>query len=229
MLLASRVWHAVLLAAVVAAVVLELVVLFGGGADPNSGRTSAGLSVMGKLVRLISFFTIDSNILVGATSVLLIMNPVRDGRLWRILRMDALLSIAITGLVFAVILAPKVHLHGVALAATILLHYIVPPAAVVGWVLFGPWGQMDRRTVLWAFVWPALWIGYTLAHGAVTDWYPYPFLEVFRLGYAVVARNTVLVLVVAVAVALLLMWVDGLLVSRQARSSARPDREDARQ
>ncbi|MGW8529959.1 Pr6Pr family membrane protein, partial [Nocardiopsis sp. NPDC055824] len=34
-----------------------------------------------------------------------------------------------------------------------------------------------------------------LAHGAVTDWYPYPFLDVTRNGYATAVTNTLLVVV----------------------------------
>lgn len=37
------------------------------------------------------------------------MNPARDGRIWRIIRLDALLGITITGIVFDTILASQVH------------------------------------------------------------------------------------------------------------------------
>src|ERR1051325_4739364 len=49
----------------------------------------------------------------------------RSSRLWR-------------GLLFAIVLAPKVHLHGAALACTIGLHCIAPAATLIGWLLFGP-------------------------------------------------------------------------------------------
>lgn len=217
----SRWWHAGLLAVVVAALVMELVQLFSGGPDANSGERSAGLSVGARLVRFFSYFTIDSNILVAVTCVLLVLAPGRDGRWWRVLRLDALLSITITGLVFAIVLAPDLDLHGMALVSTIGLHYIAPPAAVVGWLLFGPRGQVDRRTIAWAFVWPAVWIGYTLAHGAASGWYPYPFLEAFRIGYGAVVRNVFMVLVIAAALALAFARIDRWLAARgTAREAA---------
>ncbi|MER7764124.1 Pr6Pr family membrane protein [Streptomyces sp. NPDC097619] len=215
---ASRLWHGVLLTVVLTAVGMDLVLLFSGGPDPNSAEAATDDSTLSRLVRMFSFFTIDSNVLVAVVCVLLIRDPRRDGRLWRVLRFAALLSIVVTGLVFAIVLAPKVHLQGMALAATIGLHYIAPPAALIGWLLFGPRGQTDLRTLLWVFVWPAAWIGYTLIHGAFVDWYPYPFLEVFRLGYPRVLVNVLVILLVAVVITLVLALLDRLLVARRRRT-----------
>jgi Na+-transporting NADH:ubiquinone oxidoreductase subunit NqrB len=52
--------------------------------------------------------------------------PGFDGRVWWVVRLDALLGILITGLVFAIVLAPQAHLTGAALIATIGVHYISP-------------------------------------------------------------------------------------------------------
>ncbi|MEV6110353.1 Pr6Pr family membrane protein [Streptomyces sp. NPDC051940] len=213
---ASRRWHAVLCAVVAAALVLQLVLILTGGADATTGRTVERLSTGTRLVRLVSYFTIESNILVLVAAATLVRRPDRDGRLWRVLRLDALLGIAITGLVYAVVLAPKVHLTGAALWATIGLHYVAPPATLAGWLLFGPRPRIDAATVRRAFVWPVLWIAYTLLHGAVSGWYPYPFLDVAERGYARALLNTALVLLLAAGLALLLAWGDRRLAARDA-------------
>lgn len=62
-------------------------------------------------------------------------SPGHDGRVWRVVRLDSLLGIVITGLVFAIVLAPKVHLTGAALAATIGFHYVSPWATLAAWLL----------------------------------------------------------------------------------------------
>jgi TRAP-type C4-dicarboxylate transport system permease small subunit len=62
--------------------------------------------------------------------------------------------------------------------------------------------------VAWALVWPLAWIGYTLAHGAATGWYPYDFLDVSALGYAVALRNLAFVVLLAAAFLLLFRFVD---------------------
>src|SRR5918994_1579371 len=96
---------------------------------------------------------------------------------------NALLGIVVTGLVYDTVLAPLVHPTGLALWITIAFHYFAPWWTVIGWLLFGPRPRFDDRTVVRAFAWPALWIAYTFARGAVSDWYPYPFLDVTEIGY----------------------------------------------
>ncbi|WP_372348531.1 Pr6Pr family membrane protein [Streptomyces sp. KL116D] len=213
----SQMWNAALLAVVGASLVTQLVLTLTGGRDANSGATNAGVPTLTRLVRLASYFTIESNVLVAVCCVTLLLGPGRDGRVWRVLRLDTLLGIAITGLVFAVLLAPKVHLHGLALAVTIGLHGIAPVATLVGWLLFGPWPRIDLPTVGRAFLWPAAWLGYTLAHGAATDWYPYPFLDVTELGYPRALINIAGVLAVALLLSFLLMRADAALARRHRR------------
>ena len=74
-----------------------LALVFSGGQDVNSFQDTAGESLPTRLVRLFSFFTIQSNLFVLFTSLALALNIFRDGKLWRVLRLDALLGIIITG------------------------------------------------------------------------------------------------------------------------------------
>jgi hypothetical protein len=62
--------------------------------------------------------------------------------------------------------------------------------------------------VRWALAWPIAWFAYTLVHGAVGGWYPYPFVDVGVLGYAVVARNCAVVTVLLLGVAGAYLWGD---------------------
>ena len=71
------------------------------------------------MIQTLSFFTIQRNVLVLIVAVTLVVNPDRDGRIWRVLRLDALLGITITGLVFDLILIHYVHPSGWQLVATI--------------------------------------------------------------------------------------------------------------
>jgi len=205
---ACRGWNAVLAAVIAASLVTQIVLLARGGADANTvgSEGQAGLAV--RFVRLVSYFTIESNLLVLALAVSLTLNPARDGRVWRVLHADALLGIIVTGLVFATVLAGLVHPHGVAAWVNAGFHYFAPAWAMVGWLLFGPRPRLDRATLGWLFGWPLLWIGYTFAHGAATGWYPYPFLDAHRHGYLIAVRNTAVVLVLALVIAAILRWLD---------------------
>jgi len=219
----GRWWFGGIALVVAAALVIQLILVFTGGQDANTGRSTAHLSLGTSLVRLFSFFTIQSNIFVLATSIALFLDIRRDGRLWRVLRFDALLGIIITGLVFETILAPLAfgYMRGWAVVATIGFHYISPWATLIGWLLFGPRPRTTWTTTLWAFVWPLLWLVYTFVHGAITGWYPYPFLDVATIGFADSVRNSAVVLVIGVVIAVVITLLDHHLPSL-VRDRSRP-------
>jgi hypothetical protein len=197
----ARWWQAVIAVVIAASLVIQLALLVEGGADANSGQSGAAVSLGVRLWRLFSYFTIQSNLIVLAAAIVLVLNPLRDGPIWQVVRLDALLGITITGLVYAIILAPQVHLTGAALVATIGFHYVSPWATVLAWLVFGPRPRMTWWTVLGTFVWPVLWLIYIFTQGAFTRWYPYPFLDVTRLGFPDALRNALLVLVLGVVLA----------------------------
>ena len=60
-----------------------------------------------------------------------------------------------------------------------------------------------RWALLLAAIWPIAYMIYTFAHGTMTGFYPYPFVNVDRLGLGTVLLN-------AVGVTLLLVAVGGL-------------------
>ena len=204
----SRGWHAVLAIVVTASFVGQLYLLAHGETD-LSASGDQGVSVAVRLGRLVSYFTIESNLLVLVAAISLVLNPDRDGRLWRVLRLDALLGIVITGLVFGLILADLVHPTGLGAWVNAGFHYFSPWWTLAGWLLFGPRPRIGWSTVAWAFAWPIAWVGYTFIHGAVTGWYPYPFLDAHTHGYAIAVRNTGVVLVLGIVIALVFKALDG--------------------
>jgi len=158
-----------------------------------------------RLIRMLSYFTIQSNVLVCATSWGLVQRPQRAGLLWRVLRVDAIAGIAVTGLVYSIALSGLQHLHGWARFCDNMFHYVVPILTVGGWLILGPRGRVDRTAVLAGLIWPVLWFGYTLVHGAVSGWYPYHFIDVGDLGYLHALVNA-LVVTVLLGIVLSLIW-----------------------
>lgn len=129
-------------------------------------------------------------------------NPNRDGRGWRILRLDGLFGITVTGIVCSSVLATIREPHGWReTAVNDVVHYISPIGMVIGWLVFGPRPRINRSVVLGALGWPILWLIYTLIRGAIWKWYPYPFLDVVTHGYTKVILNGLAVTVVLLAVA----------------------------
>jgi hypothetical protein len=196
---AARAWHLFVALAVVVALVIQIWVAVDAPAHPSAHAvgTLAGANLGGRLLRIVSFFTIQSNILSGVVSAQLVRNPQRDGAGWRALRLAGLFGITVTGIVYSTVLAKVHEPHGWReTTSNALLHYVVPIAMVLGWSLFGPRPRIGGRTIAWALVWPVLYLGYTLAHGAISGWYPYPFLDVTSHGYGRVLLNSLVVTVV---------------------------------
>jgi hypothetical protein len=52
-----------------------------------------------------------------------------------------------------------------------------------------------------AIVWPVGWAVYIVIYGAITRWYPYPFVDVITHGYGRVLLNALAVVVVLSAAA----------------------------
>ena len=176
----ARSWH--LLTAVVtwAALLLQLVLVVRGGTvldevnPPELGT---------RLVRFISYFTILTNLLVAITTTTLALRQDRFPTWWRVLRLNAIVGIAVTGLVHWFLLRPLLDLDGADYLADKLLHVVVPLLAIVGWVAFGPRGKAESGLLWLSLIYPLGWLAYTLVRGAVADWYPYPFLDVGEQGY----------------------------------------------
>jgi len=168
-----------------------------------AARNDNGLfvSVPARVVNVLSYFTIQSNILVALTTGLLAVRLDRSATWFRVLRLSAVIAITITGVVFHLALKGLVELTGKAVTADWILHTASPILGVVGWLVFGPRGWVTKRIVQLSVLFPVLWLAYTLIRGAiVTDrngrhFYPYPFLDVVDHGYARVIVNIVLVAV----------------------------------
>jgi hypothetical protein len=200
-------WHWATFVAVATGLIWQLVLSLQGVnvlVDATGTRPGVGT----RLIRFLSYFTVEANILVAVIALSLALRPDRDGRLFRVLRLEALFGIAVTGLVYSTLLRGIVELHGAAAVTNALLHYVSPLAAVIGWLLFGPRPRIDEDTLVISLLWPALYVAYTLAHGAVSKWYPYPFIDVHKLGYVTGLRNGVGLCVLLVGVGALFMWLD---------------------
>ena len=200
----ARAWHAVIAVLVAAALSAQLVIAVRVSGTPHDTSVGVlrGSSLLGRIIRVLSFFTIQSNLLSGIVSAQLAWRPDRDGRAWRGLRLAALLGITVTGIVYSTVLAGIHQPNGSAETfVNDLVHYVIPTLMVLGWLIFGPRPRIDPATLGRSLLFPALWMAYTLVRGGIWKWYPYPFLDVVSHGYGRVIFNSLLVLVVLTVVA----------------------------
>lgn len=205
---AARVFHG-LTALVAAFALVAQVVLTVTGSATLVEVDPPGLAE--RLFHLVSYFTILSNVLVLGTTAAAALDPRVDGLLWRVLRLDAVVAITITGVVHWFLLRPLLDLAGWSYAVDKLLHVVVPLLTVVGWVLFGPRRRVSRQVVLLALIYPFAWLFYTLVVGAVSGWYPYPFLDVGESGAVAVTAAALGIAVLLFALSALVWWLDRVL------------------
>ncbi|MTD57891.1 Pr6Pr family membrane protein [Amycolatopsis pithecellobii] len=209
----ARVWFALTALVVLVGLVVQLVV---AARTPGIFGTPAA-----RMANVFCYFTILSNLIVGGTSLLLALRPERPSTVFRTLRLDGVLAIAVTGVVYHVALTGLVELSPAGEVANQLLHTASPILGVLGWLLFGPHGTLSPRIVWWSLAYPLLWLAFTLTRGGPTGFYPYPFLQADSLGYPRVALNCVLVAVKFLALAAATLLLDRQLGRRQARLAPR--------
>lgn len=148
-------------------------------------RVLAGDAATGeRMVRLLSYFTIWTNLLVAGVSAALAVRPRRDGGVFRALRLDTVLFVVVTFVTAHWVLAPYVRPDLAGRVADVLTHTVVPVATVAVWAWVGPRPRVRWRTCADALLLPAVWLVWTFAHGSASGWYPYPFLDAGRLGTA---------------------------------------------
>lgn len=204
----ARAWHATLAVVVLTALIFQAVLVARNGPDVNAMGPSQPAALAARLARMCCFFTIQSNILVLAGALTLALRPAADGRLWRVVRLDGLVGILVTALVFDLVLSREVHPVGADRYADAGLHYLVPVMAVLGWLLFGPRPRIGWDSVGWALVWPLAWLAFTFANAAVTGWCPYPFLDPGAIGYPLALATAAVLVALGLGVLALLHWLD---------------------
>ena len=152
-----------------------------------------------------SFFTIQSNILVVVTLLLsAVALAAGDRDRFAALRAAVTVYILVVGIGFSLLLS---NLQGVELTAVpwdnTVLHYIVPVAMLVDYLLDRPRRRLPFRASLLWLLYPLAYAAYSLIRGAIVGWYPYPFLDPETNGAGAVAVTVLGLIVLGVA----LIWV----------------------
>ena len=184
--------------------------------DPGLyGDTGGGFAgAVSRTVDTLSYFTIWSNIVVAISVTLLLTRPLPDTWMRRVLRLDGLLMITVTMIVYQVVLAPSVDVVGWSRLTDPTLHLVTPILTLVVWLVWGPRGWLTARLIPSALIIPVVWVVWILLRGAVVDASPYDFVNVFRLGYAVVFRNVFFVLLLGLVISAVLFGIETLLRRR---------------
>src|ERR1700722_10612692 len=172
---------------------------------------------LGAVIIYFSFFTILTNILTALVFTAVALQPKAGWRQWLSrpsVQAATAVYIAIVGMVYQLLLRQLWNPQGAQWVADVLLHSIIPVGYVLYWWLFAPRDGLSWKNALGWLVYPGAYLVYTLARGAVSGLYPYPFVDVTALGYGGV--------LVRCAGLMLLFLGTGLLMVAIARKRRRP-------
>lgn len=146
-------------------------------------------SSRGVLVPLnfVSYFTIQSNA-IGAAVFLAgaarWRRPATPG--WDLVRGASALNLTVTYVVFALLLS-NTDVDVANSWVNTVVHTVFPLAVILDWVVDPPAHPISTRASLAWLAYPVGWLAYTMIRGAITGWYPYPFLDPANGGYGSVA------------------------------------------
>ena len=149
------------------------------------------------IIRFFSFFTILTNIIVAIsfTISLLAKNSTLNSFWHRSSTKTAIvIYILVVGVVYNLVLRQLWSPVGMQKLADELLHVVTPLLYLLYWVIFVPKQGLQWR---YAFKWlwyPFFYLIFILLRGGFSNFYPYPFVDVFNQGYQKVLINSVYVL-----------------------------------
>jgi hypothetical protein len=153
---------------------------------------------------LLRFFTIISNVALAIAMTLM----AGGRRVSEFLQGGLTLAILLVGLVYATMLAGLHPLSGAALVADYLLHYVSPACMAAYWFLLTPHLKLRWSAPwLWA-LFPITYFAYVLARGAADGHYPYPFIDIGKIGTERALLNSIVIGALFVIAGYLLVWLD---------------------
>ena len=92
-------------------------------------------------------------------------------------------AILLVGVAYNAFLRQYDHPHGAGVLTNAQLHLLMPLLFTLYWWYAVPAGSIGWGDIPTWLVYPVLYMGYMLLRGAWTGHYPYPILDVRRLGY----------------------------------------------
>lgn len=164
------------------------------------------------VVNFFLYFTNLSNIIISVVFIVSAVRLIRrrddPSSIQTAVRGAAVVYIAFVGIVFNTLLR-DVDLGDLAPWVNVVLHFVLPIAGVLDWILWPPRNRLPARTILWWMIFPAVYAIFSIVRGAIDGFYPYPFFNPGAGGgYGAVALYC-LVMIVAFLVLALAVWALG--------------------
>ena len=150
-------------------------------------RWTSGASLLGGLVNYFSFFTVLTNTLVAVVLTCVATRQPSKGRTFFLqpwVTSGITVSIIVVGVAYNLLLRQLWQPQGLQWLANELLHDVMPVLFTLYWWFCVPKGSLRVGHIGVWVLYPVLYFAYTLLRGHLLGVYPYPFIDVEKLGYA---------------------------------------------
>jgi hypothetical protein len=162
------------------------------------------------IAQFLSYFTILTNIIVAFVFTVLIIKNQSVLKTF-VSRSSTLTATAVyifvVGLIYNFVLRQLWVPEGLQRLVDELLHLIMPILYLIYWFLFVPKKDLQwKDAVIW-LVYPFIYLIFILIHGKLTNFYPYPFVNVTNLGYSEVLYNSGVIMTLFIFISLLFIGI----------------------
>lgn len=168
-------------------------------------------SVPETIIRYFSFFTILTNLIVAICCSMLLSKSNRRIKNF-FSQQSTLIAIAvyitIVGLVYNFILRFLWKPEGFQWMVDELLHSVIPLLFIAFWLFMIPKGKLHWKSVLAWLLYPVIYLFFILLRGIPSSFYPYPFIDVNKIGYYQTFINSSGMLLAFLAISILFVTVN---------------------
>ncbi|RKS23418.1 hypothetical protein BJ917_2474 [Pseudomonas sp. WPR_5_2] len=174
-------------------------------------RWTLAASLLGGLVSFFSYFTVLSNTLVATVLTCELTARESAARRWFLqpwVSSGIAVSIAVVGLVYSLLLRHLWHPEGWQWLTDELLHDVMPLLFLVYWWCWVRKGTLRLRHIALWMIYPLVYFAYSMLRGHLLATYPYPFIDVGKLGYPQVFVNAAGLLAGFVLIGLIAVGLD---------------------
>lgn len=174
-------------------------------------RWTFAASLLAGLVSFFSYFTVLSNTLVATVLTCELTSRESAARNWFLqpwVSSGIAVSIAVVGLAYSLLLRHLWHPEGWQWLADELLHDVMPLLFLIYWWCCVPKGMLRLKHISLWVIYPLTYFAYALLRGHLLASYPYPFIDVAKLGYPQVFINAGGLLAGFVGISLVLIGLD---------------------
>jgi len=138
------------------------------------------------------FFTVTTNILVALAVSVTLLQP--SSKLRHIFERQSVraaiaLYIFVVAVIYYALLAADHHPEGISALFNIGLHFVMPVLYILDWLIFADKGDIPYKSAPYWTLYPLAYGAFNLIRGHFTGFYPYPFLDISKIGVGAVSLN----------------------------------------